>query len=143
MLRLAEIQHLFEGLGSSACEALLAIAQLVFLAPVLLRNFHSWSLLFVAHFFLLRLLQRCEAEKSSVASNLPLEDQFESLIAAEMDVPSWGFHRFLLTLGDFQQMPSFVLRWLSFRASASATDLADTFMLDRTKGETNCPMFGL
>ena len=41
MQRLAEIQHLFEGLGSSACEALLAASQLIFLAPLLLRNLHS------------------------------------------------------------------------------------------------------
>lgn len=139
MQRLAEIQHLFEGLGSSACEALLAASQLVFLAPLLLRNLHSWSLLFVAHFLLLRLLQCCDAwgnqEKSSRAQgNKSLEDQFEALIDADIELPSWGFYRLLLTLGDFQQMPSWVLRWLSFqvdRLSGGSMDLADTFLLDR------------
>lgn len=139
MQRLAEIQHLFEGLGSSACEALLAASQLVFLAPLLLRNLHSWSLLFVAHFLLLRLLQCCDAwenhEKSSHSQgNKSLEDQFEALIEADIELPSWGLYRLALTLGDFQQMPSWVLRWLSFKVdsfSGESMDLAETFLLDR------------
>jgi hypothetical protein len=44
-------------------------------------------------------------------------------------------YRLALTLGDFQQMPSWVLRWLSFKVdsfSGESMDLAETFLLDRT-----------
>jgi len=137
--RLAEIQHLFEGLGSSVCEALLAMAQLVFLAPVLLRNLHSWSLLFVAHFFVLRLLHCSDPweaqEKRLRSSGRSLEDQFEFLIEAEMELPVWAvFHRLALTLGDFQQLPSWILRILSCKTeslSGKSMDLAETFLFDR------------
>ena len=56
MQRLAEIRSIFESLGSNGCEALLATAQLVFVAPFLVRSLGTWSFLFLGHL----LLQRSE-----------------------------------------------------------------------------------
>eukprot|EP00490_Sorites_sp_Unknown_P000411 CAMPEP_0114691660 /NCGR_PEP_ID=MMETSP0191-20121206/67094_1 /TAXON_ID=126664 /ORGANISM="Sorites sp." /LENGTH=557 /DNA_ID=CAMNT_0001983153 /DNA_START=132 /DNA_END=1804 /DNA_ORIENTATION=- len=124
--RLAEIQHLFEGLGSSVCEALLAMAQLVFLAPVLLRNLHSWSLLFVAHFFVLRLLHCSdpwEAQekrlRSSVGDGAPCVGRVSSL----------GLNTGRLPATAIMDSAHIVLQDESL--SGKSMDLAETFLFDR------------
>lgn len=142
MQRLAEIRSIFESLGSNGCEALLATAQLVFVAPFLVRSLGTWSFLFLGHFLVLRLLQRSElredlqfqaqhkrlraqAEASAlccrgIAEQQKLSEQFEMLMSTGMEMRGLDFlHQLAITaLTDFRQVPSWVLRFLSLKFSS-------------------------
>ncbi|CAE7515985.1 ABCC1 [Symbiodinium natans] len=114
--RLAEVRSLFEGLGAAGCDSLPSLAQLAFVAPVLVRSLKAWSLVLPVQLLLLRWLQhileagqqkaaerethfqaqhcrlreRAEAlalSCRSIAEQQHLEDEFEELAQQGLDVP--------------------------------------------------------
>ncbi|CAJ1377971.1 unnamed protein product, partial [Effrenium voratum] len=156
-MRLAEVRGLFEGLGSTACEALLALAQLAFVAPALVRRLGRWAGIFVLQFAALRLLQlgpersgakaaqaeaafqaqhtrlRSRAEVFAlccrgVTERQNLEDHFEALMSSSEG--SVLPQLALTLLGDFREMPSLAVRVLSARL-AGVVSASEIFLFDR------------